>query len=116
MEDLLSLEPPPVPGASSSSSCGERRTAAGQPGSKPPPVIFAGLYERTERSRGIVKSYHLTEGYGFIDCPYVKHVLGSDSTDVFLHHSAIDDTCRDQVTRGAGVSFRLKANREGKPQ
>mmetsp|Transcript_74548 Transcript_74548/g.162983 ORF Transcript_74548/g.162983 Transcript_74548/m.162983 type:complete len:319 (-) Transcript_74548:24-980(-) len=57
---------------------------------------------------GIIKTFNLKNGYGFIDCPEVFQMT---QWDVFLHKNQYN-----QQPLGSRVSFGINMNKDGQPQ
>jgi len=60
------------------------------------------------RSRGMIKALNPDKGFGFIECPEIKEVFGSD---VFLHIKQAGN-----VEAGMQVSFAIMLNKDNRPQ
>jgi len=60
------------------------------------------------RSRGVIKGLNPDKGFGFIECPEIKEVFGSD---VFLHMKQANG-----VETGESVSFAIMLNKDNRPQ
>ena len=59
---------------------------------------------------GIVKSYNIANGYGFIECPETKQMYGND---VFLHKN---EFTASGVEVGQDVRFRIMISDKGQPR
>lgn len=65
--------------------------------------------------RGIVKSWRLDLGYGFVICEDLLEVFGP-GTEVFLHHKEMQPGEEAVVGPRTTISFHLKLGADGRPQ
>eukprot|EP00418_Pyrodinium_bahamense_P083302 CAMPEP_0179064392 /NCGR_PEP_ID=MMETSP0796-20121207/27926_1 /TAXON_ID=73915 /ORGANISM="Pyrodinium bahamense, Strain pbaha01" /LENGTH=274 /DNA_ID=CAMNT_0020761341 /DNA_START=72 /DNA_END=896 /DNA_ORIENTATION=+ len=82
-----------------------------------PPVVNFSIPDLTyppsralteRRSQGVIKSFNMSNGFGFIDCPELHAVFGND---VFLHNKQLGE-----FGPGAMVSFAVCLSKDNKPQ
>lgn len=74
-----------------------------------PDLTYAPAKAMTERrSRGVIKRFNPTSGYGFIECPELKTVFGAD---VYLHAKQIGQCCD-----GMDVTFAVMLGPDLKPK
>jgi CspA family cold shock protein len=62
------------------------------------------MSERTERNNGKIKWFNFEKGYGFIQA-------NDDSTDVFLHVSALEKAGINSLKEGQAVSYEVSTER-----
>merc|ERR1719253_939419 len=72
------------------------------------PGMSMGPGAATGRFQGVIKSFNVQKGFGFIDCPEAHQIYGRD---VFLHKAQIASF---QI--GSQVSFAVEINKSNMPQ
>jgi len=82
----------------------------GMPGMGGMPMMpgMPGVGQSTGRFQGLIKSFNVQKGFGFIDCPEAHQIYGRD---VFLHKAQIASF---QI--GSQVSFAVEINKSNMPQ
>merc|ERR550525_353072 len=85
-----------------------------------PPVVNFSIPDLTyppsralteRRSQGVIKSFNMNNGFGFIDYPELHAVFGND---VFLHNKQLGTS--GEFGPGAMVSFAVCLSKDNKPQ